>query len=146
MDLTTGYPSSVREKLLGIVQLKRTVDKGKALAVGKTGDYNYDCPMDKHLFDWLGISGEDLLDVIKSAKSDDEIVEYVAPYVHAKTDEEIEAFNSEWLRYAPDAGTPAMEYFLKLRDQVAPGRSDVTYWADLLDLDEKREVPRRVAA
>jgi hypothetical protein len=32
MDLTTGYPSSVREKLLGIVQLKRTVDKGNAVA------------------------------------------------------------------------------------------------------------------
>jgi hypothetical protein len=146
MDLTTGYPSSVREKLLGIVQLKRTVDKGKAVAVGKIGEYQYDCPMDKHLFDWLGISGEDLLDVIKSAKSDDEIVEYVAPYVHAKTDEEIEAFNSEWLAHAPEAGTPAEGYFLKMRTDLDPSRTDITAWADLLDLDEKREVPRRVAA
>jgi len=145
MDLTTGYPASVREKLLGIVQLKRTIDKGKALAAGKIGEYNYDCPMDKHLFEWLGIEGEDLLDIIKS-ESDEEIVEYVAPYVHAKTDEEIEAFNSDWLRHAPEPGTPAEGYFLKLRNEIAPDRTDVTYWADLLDLDEKREVPRRVAA
>lgn len=145
MDLTTSYPSSVREKLLGIVQLKRTIDKGKAEAIGKAGEYNYDCPMDKHLFEWLGITGEDLLDVIKT-ETDEEIVEYVAPYVHAKTDEEIEAFNSEWLQYGPEPGTPAMEYFVKLRNEVAPDRTDVTSWADLLDLDEKRPVPRRVAA
>lgn len=146
MDLTTSYPASVREKLLGIVQLKRTIDKGKAEAIGKAGEYNYDCPMDKHLFEWLGITGEDLLDIIKSAKSDDEIAEYVAPYVHAKTDEEIEAFNSEWLQHGPEPGTPAMEYFVKLRGEVAPDRTDVMNWADLLDLDEKRPVPRRVAA
>jgi hypothetical protein len=29
---------------------------------------------------------------------------------------------------------------------VAPDRTDVTSWADLLDLDEKRPVPQRVAA
>jgi hypothetical protein len=146
MDLTTSYPSSVREKLLGIVQLKRTIDKGKAAAINKLGEYNYDCPMDKHLFEWLGISGEDLLDVTKSAKSDDEIIEYVAPYVHAKSDEEIEAFNADWLAHAPDPGSPGEEYFKNLLAGVAPDRTDVTAWADLLDLDEKREVPRRVAA
>jgi hypothetical protein len=146
MDLTTSYPSSVREKLLGIVQLKRTIDKGKAAAIDKLGEYNYDCPMDKHLFEWLGIAGEDLLDVIKSAKSDEEINEYVAPYVHAKSNEEIEAFNTDWLQYGPEPGSPGEGYFLKTRGEVAPDRSDVTAWADLLDLDEKRPVPRRVAA
>lgn len=146
MDLTTTYPSSVREKMLGIVQLKRTIDKGKAAAAGTAGDYNYDCPMDKHLFDFLGIDGESLLDVIKAAKSDDEIAEYVAPYVHAKSDEEIEAFNRDWLTHGPDAGSNAEKYFLQLRSEVAPDRTDVTNWPDLLDLDEKREVPRRVAA
>jgi hypothetical protein len=146
MDLTTSYPSSVREKLLGIVQLKRTIDKGKAAAIGKLGDYAYDCPMDKHLFDWLGISGDDLLDVIKNAKSDTEIVAYVAPHVHAKSADEIEAFNSDWLRHGPDPGSPGEKYFLDLRNQVAPDRTDVSSWPDLLDLDEKRSVPRRVAA
>jgi hypothetical protein len=146
MDLTTSYPSSVRDKLLGIVQLKRTIDKGKAAAIDKLGEYAYDCPMDKHLFEWLGITGEDLLDVIKSASNDAEINDYVAPYVHAKSDDEIEAFNSDWLKHGPDPGSPGEKYFLGLRDQVAPDRTDVTSWPDLLDLDEKRQVPRRVAA
>jgi hypothetical protein len=146
MDLTQTYPASVREKMHGIVQLKRTIDKGKALAAGTIGEYSYDCPMDKHLFAFLDLDGDTLLDVIKSASSDAEISEFVAPYVHAKDDDVIETFNTEWLKHGPAKGEPAEVYFLKLRDEVAPGRTDVTTWADLLDLDEKRPVPQRVAA
>ncbi len=146
MDLTTSYPASVREKMLGIVQLKRTIDKGKAKAAGTIGEYNYDCPMDKHLFAFLDLDGDALLDVIEAANNDEEIAEFVAPYVHAKADEEIEAFNHDWLLHGPDPGTPAEGYFLKLRNEVAPDRTDVTTWPDLLDLDEKRPVPHRVAA
>jgi hypothetical protein len=146
MDLTTTYPASVRETMHGIVQLKRTIDKGKAQAAGTTGEYNYDCPMDKHLFEFLGIDGSELLDVIKSANSDAEISEFVAPYVHAKSDEEIAAFNAEWLKYGPEPGTPAAGYFATMLKDVAPDRTDITAWADLLDLDEKRPVPQRVAA
>ncbi len=113
---------------------------------GRSDEYVYDCPMDKHLFEFLDLDGETLLDVIKSASSDAEISEFVAPYVHAKDDSEIEAFNSEWLKHTPEAGTPAEGYFLKMRIEVAPDRTDVTAWADLLDLDEKRSVPHRVAA
>jgi hypothetical protein len=146
MDLTKNYPASVHDKLFGIVQLKRTIDKGKAAAAGTLGEYEYDCPMDKHLFAFLDLTGEDLLDVIKSASNDEEIHEYVAPYVHAKTDEEIDAFNADWVQHGPAPGSPGEAYFLKTRSELAPDRTDVTAWADLLDLDEKRPVPRRVAA
>jgi len=146
MDLTKTYPASVREPMHGIVQLKRTIDKGKALANGTIGEYNYDCPMDKHLFEFLGLDGAELLDVIKSANDDEEISDFVAPYVHAKSDEEIETFNREWLKHAPKPGTPGEAAFLKIRGEVAPNRTDVTNWPDLLDLDEKRPVPQRAAA
>ena len=146
MDLTKTYPASVREEMHGIVQLKRTIDKGKALAAGTIGEYQYDCPMDKHLFEFLDLDGDTLLDVIKSASNDTEISEFVAPYVHAKDDAEIEAFNRDWLKHGPEKGTPAEGYFKKLLSEIAPDRTDVTTWADLLDLDEKRPVPHRVAA
>jgi hypothetical protein len=146
MDLTKSYPASVREEMHGIVQLKRTIDKGKAQAAGTIGEYVYDCPMDKHLFEFLDLDGDTLLDVIKSASNDGEISEFVAPYVHAKEDSEIDAFNRDWLKHAPEPGSQAEGYFLKMRSDVAPDRTDVTTWADLLDLDEKRPVPHRVAA
>lgn len=146
MDLTKTYPASVREKMHGIVQLKRTIDKGKAAAAGTIGDYQYDCPMDKHLFEFLDLDGETLLDVISTAENDNDISEFVAAYVHAKDDAEIEAFNSDWIKRTPEKGSRGEEAFLKMRAEIAPDRTDVTTWVDLLDLDEKRPVPHRVAA
>lgn len=146
MDLTKTYPASVKEPMLGIVQLKRTIDKGKALAQGTIGEYHYNCSMDQHLFEFLDLDHEALLDVIKSAGNDTDIEDFVAPYVHAKSDQELAQFNTEWVKYGPEKGSPAEGFFLKLRGEVAPDRTDVTSWADILDLDEKRPVPQRVPA
>jgi hypothetical protein len=146
MDLTKTYPTSVKTKLHGIVQLARTIDKGKAKAHGNLGEYHYNCPMDAAVFSFLGIDHEALLDVITKAKDDQEIKDYVAPFIHKKSVAEIEAWNSEWLSHAPEPGSDGEKYFLQLRSEVAPDRTDVTAWADLLDLDEKRAVPKTVAA
>jgi Domain of unknown function (DUF5069) len=143
-DLTSSYPRSVRDEYLGVVQLGRAVDKGIATANGLNGEYNYDCPMDKAVFEFLGIDAGALLDVLKTAQSEAEIEAYLKPIVDRKSPAEIESFNAHFLEHAPQPGTPGAEYFLELRNQVAPDRTDVTYWADLLDLDEKRDVPRRV--
>ncbi|HEY0798656.1 MAG TPA: DUF5069 domain-containing protein [Candidatus Baltobacteraceae bacterium] len=145
MDLTKEYPASVREKLLGVVQIKRTIDKGKAKAKGNIGEYHYDCPMDQAIFGFLGLDAATFLEVIKNAKSDQEISDYVKPFVAKKSSAEIDEWNAEWLEHRPDPGSDGEKYFLDLRNQVAPTRTDVTSWADLLDLDEKRPVPQRVA-
>ncbi len=146
MDLTKTYPTSVKTKLHGIVQLARTIDKGKAKAHGNLGEYHYNCPMDVAVFGFLGIDHEALLGVIKDAKSDQEISDYVAPFVHKKSAAELEAWNAEWLASVPAPGSDSEKGFLQLRAAVAPDRTDVTTWADLLDLDEKRDVPKAVAA
>lgn len=143
MDLTKTYPRSVHEQLLGVVQLPRTIDKGKAKAYGNTGEYNYDCPMDEALFEFLGMNGDELLTVIKNAKSNAEIEAYCKQFVDKKSPAEIERWNHEWVTHKPEG--PSLEYFLKMRSEIAPERTDVTSWADLLDLDEKRPVPIREA-
>ncbi|HYW52842.1 MAG TPA: DUF5069 domain-containing protein [Dongiaceae bacterium] len=145
-DLTTSYPRSVRDKVLGVVQLGRAVDKGIAYANGLNGEYNYDCPMDKGLFEFLGLDGDALLDVIKNAQSESEIEAYVKPFVDKKSAQELEHFNAEFLSHGPQPGSDGEKYFLNLRNEVAPDRTDVSTWPDLLDLDEKRDVPRRVPA
>ena len=141
MDLTKTYPRSVHEKWLGIVQLGRALDKAKAVAFGNPGEYNYDCPMDKAVFDFLGMNGEEFLNVVKNAKSDAEIEAYAKGFIEKKSPEELERWNAAWVTRGVQG--ESLEYFLNLRNQVAPDRTDVTSWADLLDLDEKREVPRR---
>ena len=142
MDLTKSFPRSVHAKWQGVVQLGRAIDKGKAVAHGNVGDYHYDCPMDQAVFSFLGIDRAKLLDVIKNAASDAEIEAFTRPFVAAKTAEEITRWNREWVTHEPD-NDRSRAAFLELRNQIAPDRTDVTAWADLLDLDEKREVPRR---
>jgi hypothetical protein len=141
MDLTKEYPRSVHHKLHGVVQLARTIDKGEALAHGNIGEYHYNCSMDQAVFGFLGIDHEALLDTIKNAKSDADVDAYVKPYINAKSPEEIERWNREWLTGKPQG--ESLAYFLELRNQIAPDRTDVVAWADLLDLDEKRTVPKR---
>ncbi len=144
MDLTKTYPRSVHDKVLGMVQLGRTIDKAKAKAYGNPGEYNYDCPMDQALFEFVDVNGEELLGVVKNAKSDADIEAYLRPFVAKKSAQEIERWNYEWVTHKPEGGS--LDFFLNMRSQIAPDRTDVTSWADLLDLDEKRSVPRRETA
>jgi hypothetical protein len=145
MDLTTSYPRSVRDKVAGVVMLARTIDKAKAKAKGTLGEYHYNCPMDQAVFGVLGIDHEKFLATVTSAKNDAEIEAYAKSFAEKKSAAEIEAWNAGFLQYAPAPGSEAETYFLDLRKQVAPERTDVTAWADLLDLDEKRNVPRKAA-
>ncbi|HET6276274.1 MAG TPA: DUF5069 domain-containing protein [Candidatus Cybelea sp.] len=144
MDLTKEYPRSVREKWQGVVQLGRAIDKGKAEAHGDVGDYHYNCPMDQAVFGFLGMDHERVLDAIRNAKTDAEIEVYTRPFVDAKSSDEIERWNHEWLSHEPEG--PSRDAFMNLRAEIAPDRTDVTTWPDLLDIDEKRHVPRRTAS
>lgn len=146
MDLTKEYPRSVHDKLAGVVMAARTTDKARAELTGTTGEYNYDCPMDNGLFGFLGIDGASFLDAVKNANDDSGVEAYLRPIVAKKTAAEVDAFNAEFVGHKPEPNSDGEKYFLNLRNDVAPDRTDVTTWADLLDLDEKRSVPQRTAA
>jgi hypothetical protein len=141
LDLTQAVPRSVGEKMLGIVQLARATDKAKAVAHGRIGEYRYDCPMDQGLFDYLGMDSKAFFNIVKDAKDDKEIEAYANVYVAKKDSRSIEAFNKKWLSTVPTG--ESLAHFNELRAKVAPQRTDVTSWPDLLDLDEGRLVPIR---
>ena len=146
MDLTTSYPRSVHDKIAGVVMIARTTDKAKAKAQGNIGEYHYNCPMDVGVFGFLGIDHEKFLHEVTTAKDDGSIEAYVKSFADKKSHDEIAQFNAGFVEGAPDPGSDGEKYFLELRNSVAPDRTDVTKWADLLDLDEKRSVPKRAAA
>lgn len=141
MDLTKTAPRSVNDVMLGMVQLARTTDKAKALAHGRIGEYRYDCPMDQGLFDYLEMDPKAFLNAVKEAKSDSEIEAYAKTFVAKKDPRNIEAFNKKWLAAVPTG--ESLRYFEELRSKIAPSRTDVVSWPDLLDLDEGRQVPYR---
>ncbi len=139
MDLTKTAPRSVKETMLGIVQLARTTDKAKALAHGRLGEYKYDSPMDQGLFEYLGMDPKEFLTIVKTARDDSGIEVYAKTFVAKKDPRNIEAFNKKWLSAVPTG--ESLEHFNELRAKIAPGRTDVVSWPDLLDLDEGRPVP-----
>src|SRR5579872_2831679 len=59
MDLRKTVPRSPKDKMLGLVSLKRTIDKAKAHNEGHLGEYDYDCPRDRPLFEFLGTNGDE---------------------------------------------------------------------------------------
>jgi hypothetical protein len=143
MDLTKTAPRSAKDKLAGLVSLKRSIDKAKAYSEGHLGEYDYDCPHDKPLFAFLGIDAETFAKKVTELGSDDAIVAWLqsSSNLSKKTPAEIAAFNNERTHWAPEPGSHGEEYFLNLRKQLAPERTDIVTWFDLLDLDEKRPVP-----
>ena len=67
-DLTQRPPRSARTKLGGYVILARMLDKGRATAAGKNGEFKFDCPIDQHILKFLDISGPALLEELKKDK------------------------------------------------------------------------------
>ena len=146
MDLTKHYPRSAKHKMLGIVSLARTIDKARAYNAGTLGEYDYDCPHDKPVFEFLGTDGETFAHKVKELGTDEKIEEWVrSEFLSKKTPAEIEAFNAERMRWHPEPGSHGEHYFKGLRENVAPGRDDIVTWFDVLDLDEKRPVETATA-
>jgi|ERR1700681_166617 len=142
---TIAFPRSVHDEYLGIVQLARTIDKAKMVANGTIGEYHYNCPMDQALFTEFGIDGKKLAavvaDVVKDAGHGPAIEAYLKPLVQKKSPLDIERFNRDTLGRKPTG--ESLTTFETLRAKIAPDRTDVTTWPDLLDLDEGRSVPKR---
>ena len=142
MDLRRQFPRSPRELLAGYVHLARMLDKCRATLRGAQGEYIYPCPMDQFLLDFTGIMAEQFTEATKSRSSDQEIAEWFQSRSKPHSEAEVAEFNRKLLRHAPD--TPEkLASFTKTRDTIDASRTDITSWADLLDLEEGRPVPRR---
>ena len=133
-DLTQYPPRSPRVRLGGYVHLARLLDKARAFAAGKNGDYNYNCGMDAHFFTFTGINHEALLAEVKKGGSDSEMLEWVRANVK-RTAMEILAW-SDWLEKHSQGGVEGhgkVATVIKLR---GPARDDIRTFFDVLDLDD----------
>jgi uncharacterized protein DUF5069 len=84
LDLTVAPPRRPHESIGGLVMLARTIDKLRAeLPGGNRGEYQSVRGLTILQLEMLGIARDQLLDVVASAASDDEVVQWV----HARSDE-----------------------------------------------------------
>jgi len=141
LDLNRTYPRSAREKLGGYLHLARMIDKARAKAAGSLGEYRYPCPIDQSLLELLGVESEAFLDAAKD-QDEEGVLKWLRAKAKARSPGEVEKWNQELLDRKPQ-NDESLLYFQETRARVAPDRQDVSTWVDLLDLEERREVPLR---
>lgn len=143
MDLTKSFPRSPKATIAGVTMAARAADKGRASLAGTLGEYNYDCPMDRMLFAFLGTDGVEYLAAVSSSSDDSGVAKLIEAKLASKSHKEIDDYNHHLLGHAPKAGTDGVGYFLSGRERVGHGRTDIFTWPDLIDVEEGREVPHR---
>lgn len=133
-DLTQHPPRSVRVRLGGYAHLPRLLDKARATIAGKGGEYHYNCPLDQRFFAFTGIDHEAMLAVIKSGKSDSEMLAWVNEHTPRQPFEV--ASWSAWLEQYGPGGAEGHEWLAGVVKAAGPERTDIRSFADLLDLDD----------
>jgi hypothetical protein len=135
-DFTQHPPRSPRVKLGGFVHLPRLLDKARAAAAGKLGDFVYPCPLDQRFFGFTGLNSESLLTEIKKGCSDTEMLAWVlANSSPARQVWEINAW-SDYLSALAPGDVKRHEMFAESIQSLAPARSDIVTYFDRLDLDD----------
>ena len=116
--------------------MPRLLDKGRAMLAGKNGEYIYACPLDQRWFEFTGTDAETLKQQLAGGRRDGEILEWVNAKAKPKrTASEIESWSAWQERRAPD-NPDSRAFFNELHAKVAPNRTDIVAWFDLLDIDD----------
>jgi hypothetical protein len=136
LDLTRSFPRSPKHRLGPYAHLARMIDKARAKAAGTIGEYIYPCPLDRLLLDFLAIHSEALLAVAKDLP-DHDVLRWVEEHATARSPREVQEWNEAFLNRKPK-DEDSLGRFLEIRSRVAPHRTDITTWVDLLDLEEGR--------
>ncbi|ATC62747.1 DUF5069 domain-containing protein [Nibricoccus aquaticus] len=135
-DLTQHPPRSPRVQLGGYIVLPRIIDKARAHAAGKTGEFKYNNPLDKRLFTFAGIDADAFLAAAKSGLSDTEMLAWFNQNsANKRTDFEIATW-SNWLLNLPPGDAVRHQMAADLIKEKAPGREDIRTLFDRLDLDD----------
>ncbi|MEO5755183.1 MAG: DUF5069 domain-containing protein, partial [Chthoniobacterales bacterium] len=102
-DLTQRPPRSPRSRLGGYVLLPRMLDKGRADIAGKNGEFHYNCPLDQHFINFVGIDPAALREQLVAGKGDGEVLAWINENAKLKrTPWEIEHWSDYMQRRGPD--------------------------------------------
>ncbi len=136
LDLTKQAPRSPHNRVGGYSILGRTLDKGRALANGNIGEYHFDCPLDKMLFSFKGITGEELKKQIDAGADDAAILRWLKAAGTPKSDTEIKAWSDSVETINPYGDPDKRQWFTEQCEPLGLDPSKVTLF-EWLDVDDK---------
>ena len=132
VDLTKRSPRSPYDMLAGIVMLARTIDKAKAFNAKKLGEYHYNCPLDKALFEFLGTDDVEFAKKVKDLETDEKIKKWAKSKMSDKVKDQ---FNN-WMRHGVPDTADKLKWMESEKKKLK--RSDYFSYFDNIDADEKR--------
>lgn len=135
-DLTLHPPRSPRVRLGGFVHLPRLLDKARAFAGGRIGDYIYPCPLDQRFFQFTGITSDAFLAAVRADRSDTEMLAWVMDnLVPVRQQYEIDAW-SRWMEALSPGDLQRHRTFAEEIERLARDRTHIVTYFDRLDLDD----------
>ena len=137
MNLTQRPPRSPRTRLGGYVLLPRMLDKCRADIAGTSGEYHYNCPLDQHILNFLGIDADALKVEVAKGLGDGEILEWIiANAKNKRAPWEIAQWSEFQDQRGPDSDAETLGFFAEYVGKISKTREDLKSWADVLDLDD----------
>jgi hypothetical protein len=135
-NLTQRPPRSPRVRLGGYAILPRMLDKCRATLAGTNGEYIYACPTDQLFLSFVGLEAEALKNAVAAGKGDGDLLTWIqANARQPRMPSEIAAWSAFVEQRSPgDVGS--RDFFHGVHQKIAPKRTDLATWFDLLDLDD----------
>jgi hypothetical protein len=134
-NLSQEAPRSPRVRLGDYVVLARAIDKGHADLQGTVGEFHYDCPLDKMLFEFKGVTGDELKKVLATGATDEEIVAWLNSHGTPKSASEIKAWSDEMEARLPYQNPERREWWVGICTPLGL-KPETTRLFDYLEADD----------
>jgi len=142
-DLTQNAPHSPRNRIGGFAIASRTVDKCRAEVAGKLGEYHYDCPLDKVLFTFKGITGAQFKNAVQASKTYEDVGAWLVANGTSKTSAEIKTWSDEVEASSPMKNPEKRDYFIENCSKLGlnPETSTTFDWLEADDRASLGQIP-----
>lgn len=138
-DLERGYPRSPRERLGGYVIAARMLDKCRAVLNESQGEYCYNCPLDRHFFEYTEIDADKFKEFVATGATDAEVAEWISGAAKSRPRLEVIRWNNRMRdTRISDLPDEAQEFLEDYIEQNIPRNRPVYCWFDVYDLEEER--------
>lgn len=136
-DLNLEPPRSPRERLGGYAILARCLDKGHAELNKTAGEYHFDCPLDKSLFTFKGVNGEDVRKLLADGAGDDEVLEWLNTHGSSKSAKEVSDWSDSVEAVLPFEDPDKEEWFAGECERLGLDPAKTTLF-DMLEADDRQ--------
>ena len=142
-DLTKQAPHTPRERIAGFAIASRAIDKCRASLAGTPGEYHYDCPMDKMLFDFKSITGEQFKAGVQASKYYEDVGAWLQANGTKKTPAEIKTWSDEVEASSLYKDPEKRAYFMEdcMRLGLNPQMNTTFDWLEADDRESFRRKP-----